>query len=150
MRPVLKRRETQTIHCALAPAGIIEGSRADVSFLAGLLVDKFAWHLPLYRQHQRLEDAGITVSRRWLTQLTQRSVGLLEPIYDAQFASIRASRVKAMDESVPRTQDTDALRCCGEDEGRPLGVAFQKEASNRPLLLRPKDVVVSEWGKAAA
>ncbi len=99
VRPVLKRRETQTIHCAPAPAGVIEGSRADVSFLAGLLVDKFAWHLPLYRQHQRLEDAGITVSRPWLTQLTQRSVGLLEPIYDAQFASIRASRVKAMDET---------------------------------------------------
>ena len=58
--------------------------------------------MPLYRQHQRLEDAGITVSRPWLTQLTQltqRSVGLLEPIYDAQFASIRASRVKAMDET---------------------------------------------------
>ena len=62
-------------------------------------MDKFAWHLPLYRQHQRLEDAGITVSRPWLTQLSQRSVALLEPIYDAQFASIRASRVKAMDET---------------------------------------------------
>jgi transposase len=99
VRPVLKRRATQTIHCQPAPAGVIEGSRADVSFLAGLLVDKFAWHLPLYRQHQRLEDAGITVSRPWLTQLSQRSVGLLEPIYDAQFASIRASRVKAMDET---------------------------------------------------
>ena len=99
VRPVLKRRATQTIHCAPAPAGVIEGSRADVSFLAGLLVDKFAWHLPLYRQHQRLEDTGITVSRPWLTQLVQRSVGLIEPIYDAQFASIRASRVKAMDET---------------------------------------------------
>lgn len=99
VRPVLKRRGTQTIHCPPAPAGVIDGSRADVSFLAGLLVDKFAWHLPLYRQHQRLEDAGITVSRPWLTQLVQRSVGLLEPIYDAQFASIRESRVKAMDET---------------------------------------------------
>ena len=41
----------------------------------------------------------------------------------------------------------DALRCCGEDEGRPLGAAFQREAPNRPLLLRSKDVVVSEWEK---
>lgn len=99
VRPVVKRRETQTIHCPAAPAGVIEGSRADVSFLAGLLVDKFAWHLPLYRQHQRLEDAGVRVSRPWLTQLTQQTIGLLEPIYEAQFASIRASRVKAMDET---------------------------------------------------
>jgi transposase len=99
VRPVVKRRDTQAISAAPAPLGVIEGSRADVSFLAGLLVDKFAWHLPLYRQHQRLDDAGIAVSRPWLTQLTQASVRLLEPIYDAQFDSIRQSRVKAMDET---------------------------------------------------
>lgn len=99
VRPVVKRRATQTIHCPPAPTGVIEGSRADVSFLAGLLVDKFAWHLPLHRQHQRLEAAGIRVSRPWLTQLVQRVTGLLEPIYDAQFTSIRESRVKAMDET---------------------------------------------------
>jgi len=78
---------------------VIEGSRADVSFVAGLLIDKFAYHLPLYRQHQRLQDAGFTVSRPWLTQLAQQGAALLEPIYAAQFASIRASRVKAMDET---------------------------------------------------
>jgi transposase len=99
VRPVVKRRDTQEIRCAPAPAGVIEGSRAEVSFMAGLLVDKFAYHLPLYRQHQRLEDCGIRVSRPWLTQLTQQAVGLLEPIYEAQFASIRQSRVKAMDET---------------------------------------------------
>ncbi len=49
VRPVIKRRDTQTIHCPAAPAGVLEGSRADVSFLVGLLLDKFAWHLPLYR-----------------------------------------------------------------------------------------------------
>lgn len=47
VRPVIKRLQTQTLHCAPAPAGVIEGSRADVSFIAGVLVDKFAWHLPL-------------------------------------------------------------------------------------------------------
>jgi len=99
LRSVIKRRDTQAISCTPAPVGVIEGSRADVSFVAGLLVDKFAYHLPLYRQHQRLEDSGIKVSRPWLTQLSQQSISLLEPIYDAQFDSIRASRVKAMDET---------------------------------------------------
>ena len=99
VRPVIKRRDTQAIVCPTAPTGVIDGSRADVSFLAGLLIDKFAWHLPFYRQHQRLADAGITVSRPWLTQLGQQAIALLEPIYEAQFTSIRASRVKAMDET---------------------------------------------------
>jgi hypothetical protein len=49
-------------------------------------------------------------------------------------------------ERLPR----DGERSCGEDEGRPLEAAFQREASNRPLLLRPKGVVVSEWVKGAS
>ena len=99
IRPLIKRLDTHTIQCAPAPQGVLDGSRADVSFIAGLLVDKFAYHLPLYRQHQRLGDSGITVTRPWLTQLGQHGIGLLEPIYDAQFASIQSSRVKAMDET---------------------------------------------------
>ena len=98
-RPVIKLKATQVITCPAAPVGVIESSRADVSFVAGLLIDKFAYHLPLYRQHQRLTDAGITVSRPWLTQLSQQGGALLEPIYEAQLDSIRASRVKAMDET---------------------------------------------------
>lgn len=99
VRPVIKRRDTQAVSCAPAPAGVIEGSRADVSFVAGLLVDKFGYHLPLYRQHQRLEAGGIRVSRPWLTQLCQQSIGLLAAVYEAQLQSVRASRVKAMDET---------------------------------------------------
>ena len=98
-RPVVKIKASAEIHTVPAPAGIFEGSRADVSFAAGMLVDKFAWHLPLYRQHQRLEASGLRVSRPWLTQIAQRSIGLLEPIHDAQFASILSSRVIAMDET---------------------------------------------------
>jgi len=98
-RPVIKIKQTERIVCAPAPAGVIDDSRADVSFIAGLLVDKFAWHLPLYRQHQRLEAAGISVSRPWLTQVSQKGIALLAPIYAAQYASVLQSRVKAMDET---------------------------------------------------
>lgn len=99
VRPVIKSVDSGTLHCAPAPAGVIDGSRADVSLIAGLLVDKMAYHLPLYRQHQRMTDAGLRVTRPWLTQLAAQGAGLLEPIYDAQLASIRMSRVKAMDET---------------------------------------------------
>jgi len=98
-RPVVKNKHSEQILCAPAPAGVIDDSRADVSFIAGVLVDKFAWHLPLYRQHQRLAAAGINVSRPWLTQISQKGIRLLEPIYAAQYASVLRSRVKAMDET---------------------------------------------------
>lgn len=99
VRQVIKRRDTQQLVCAPAPLGVIEGSRADVSFIAGMIVDKFAYHLPLYRQHQRLQAAGMRVSRQWLTQLMQTSVSLLEPIHDAQLLGVLTDRVKAMDET---------------------------------------------------
>ncbi len=99
VRPVIKRRDTQQLSCPAAPVGVLEGSRADVSFIAGLLVDKLCYHLPLYRQHQRLAQAGVKVSRLWLTQVAQSAIALLEPIHDAQWQSILASRVKKMDET---------------------------------------------------
>ena len=64
-----------------------------------MIVDKFTFHLPLYRQHLRLRDSGINVSRPWLTQVMQSAVSLLEPIHDAQLDAIRASRVISMDET---------------------------------------------------
>jgi transposase len=99
VRHVVKRRDTQALSCPGAPAGVIEGSRADVSFIAGLLIDKFCYHLPLYRQHQRLAQAGVKVSRPWLTQLAQSAIALLEPVFQAQWQSILTSRVKRMDET---------------------------------------------------
>ncbi len=99
VRKVVKRRDTQAILTAAAPANVLERSAADVSFLAAMLVDKFCWHLPLYRQHQRLRDAGITLSRSTLVYWTSRAIDLLAPITDAQSAHVLASEVLSMDET---------------------------------------------------
>lgn len=99
IRPVIKVKATQELSCAPAPAGVIEGSRADVSFAAGLTVNKCAYHLPLCRQHVQLKDQGIDVSRQWLTQIIQQVLELCRPIYAAQLDSIRLSRVITMDET---------------------------------------------------
>lgn len=99
VRPVIKRKATATLSCPPAPPAVFEKSFADVSLLAGLLLDKFRYHLPLYRQHQRLADAGITLSRATLTQWVPRTAELLEPIYHALLSSILQSQVLAMDET---------------------------------------------------
>ncbi len=102
VREVIKRRTTAEVLCPPAPPAVIEKSFADVSFLVGLLVDKFLYHLPLYRQHQRLQDGGVRLARATLTNLVHRSLALLEPIYDAQLFSIVASMVLLMDETPVR------------------------------------------------
>lgn len=44
-------------------------------------------------QHQRLQASGIDVSRPWLTQISQKGISLLAPIYAAQYGSVLSSRV---------------------------------------------------------
>lgn len=98
-QPVIKLKKTDQILSAIMTMNVLEKSVSDVSFLVGMLVDKFVYHLPLYRQHQRLSAAGITVSRATLTNLTRRAIELLIPIVDAQRANVLQSRVLAMDET---------------------------------------------------
>jgi transposase len=99
VREVYKRKADEKFFCPPAPASVLEKSFADVSFLAGLLIDKFTYHLPLYRQHQRLRAAGVKVGRTTLTHLVHRATELLEPIYEAQLRSILSSEVLSMDET---------------------------------------------------
>jgi transposase len=98
-RPLIKRKDTEGLSCPPAPPAVFEKSFADVSVLAGLLIDKFTYHLPLYRQHQRLQQAGIRLSRGTLTHWVQRAAELLEPIYYALLSSILQSHVLTMDET---------------------------------------------------
>ena len=98
-RPVIKRKDSGQPLPSPAPANVLERSVTDVSFLVGLLLDKFQYHLPLYRQHQRLEQAGITLSRATLTHVARRAIDLLKPIVEAQLHSVLHSSVLAMDET---------------------------------------------------
>jgi transposase len=98
-RPVVTRKDTAAVSCPPAPPAVFEKSFADVSVLAGLLMDKFVYHLPLYRQHQRLTQAGIRLSRGTLTRWVQRAAELLEPISYALLSSILQSHVLTMDET---------------------------------------------------
>lgn len=98
VRPVVKLNSENRIVTAPAELEVLERCLADVSLLVGLLRDKFRFHLPLSRQHQRMQAAGIHLARSTLTDWVHRTIDLLRPIYDAQRASILTSRVLAMDE----------------------------------------------------
>ena len=99
VRQVVRRRDTGELLAPPSPPNVLERTCVDVSFLAGMLVDKFRWHLPLHRQHRRLADCGIQVSRSSLTNWAGRAVDLLEPVAAAQAAHILEGSVVAMDET---------------------------------------------------
>lgn len=101
-RDVLKLKDTESFSCPPAPPAVIDKSYADVSFLAVMIIDKLLYHLPLYRQHQRLLDSGIMLARMTFTNLIHQSALLLRPIYEAQLRSILAGPVIAIDETTIR------------------------------------------------
>lgn len=106
VRPVIKDSADQAedgkkakLYTAPAPANVLDRSIGDVSLLAAMLVDKFVYHLPLHRQHQRMGDAGITLARSTLSVLVSRAIDQLEPICEAQYRRILKSAVLGMDET---------------------------------------------------
>ena len=98
VRPVVKSREGH-LSCPAAPDSVFGKSIADVSLVAGVVIDKLVYHLPLYRQHQRMQAAGVKLARSTLTSIVHRAADLLRPVYEALLASILQSSVLAMDET---------------------------------------------------
>ncbi len=110
LRPVVKRKSDGALVCSPAPPSVLGKSVADVSWLACMAIDKFVYHLPLYRQHQRLAAAGVHLARSTLTGLIHRTGDLLEPIAQAQLESVLESKTLAMDETPIRA----GLKCRGK------------------------------------
>lgn len=97
--PVVKHTSTGKLKSTAVPGNVIERSLADVSFMAGMAIDKCLYHLPLHRQHQRLAACGFKLSRSTLTLIFTRTAQLLAPIARAQLAHVCSSQVLAMDET---------------------------------------------------
>ena len=89
----MKIRQTGALVGAPARESVFKNSVADVSFIAAMLIDKFLWHLPIYRQHRMLARTGITINRGTLTLWVNRAISLLKPIHDAQWRSVLESGI---------------------------------------------------------
>jgi hypothetical protein len=113
VRQVVKLKEEGRLVCPSVPPAVLERSCADVSLLAMLVIEKFVYHLPLYRQHQRMEAAGVHLSRATLTNWVHATADLLEPIFRAQWESVLESKVLAMDETPIKAGHRKAERKMG-------------------------------------
>lgn len=97
--PVVKCKTTAKIYSPAMPAGIFEGSIADVSLVSGMMIEKFLYHMPLYRQHQKIQQDGITLSRASPIKWVQSGIELLRPIVNALLANVIASQTLILDET---------------------------------------------------
>ncbi len=78
---------------------IIEGSKFDSSFMAHIAVEKFAYHMPLYRVREKLSCCRIKISEQTLCGL-MINIGLkVQPLIDAM-------KIELFNQKVIFTDDT--------------------------------------------
>lgn len=82
-RPRMACKCCEKIAQAPLPSRPIERGRPGPGLLAHVLVNKYADHLPLYRQSQIFERDGIDLERSTLADWVGRSTALLEPLAEA-------------------------------------------------------------------
>ena len=66
---------------APAPERLIKGGLPTEAMVASVLVAKYAWHLPLYRQAQMLAAQGLDIKRSILAFWVGYAAAELDPVY---------------------------------------------------------------------
>lgn len=84
---------------APAPERLIASGIPTEAMVAYVLVSKYAWHLPLYRQAQMLLAQGIGISRSVLSYWVGYAAVELMPLYDRLKELLLASAKLAVDET---------------------------------------------------
>jgi transposase len=95
----------QAVVQAPAPERLIKGGLPTEAMVAYVLVAKYAWHLPLYRQAQMLLAQGLDIKRAILAFWVGYAAAELKPLYLRLRELILASGKIAVDETVAPVLD---------------------------------------------
>ena len=95
----------QAVVQAPAPERLIKGGLPTEAMVASVLVGKYAWHLPLYRQAQMLAAQGLDIKRSILAFWVGYAAAELKPIWLRLRDLILTSGKIAVDETVAPVLD---------------------------------------------
>jgi len=87
------------------PAHPIPKCKMDISVLVLLTIDKYLYHLPVWRQQQRLRQYGIDLPYSTLCSLVNRTCEVLQPLWNLLLKEIMVSGIMNMDETTYRVLD---------------------------------------------
>lgn len=90
--------------CPAPLPAILPKSIADDSFVVGMAIDKFVYHMPLCRIWQRLTASSIQIARANLTNWLHEAGELLAPVYEEHRRSVLCSTIATMDETPVRAK----------------------------------------------
>jgi transposase len=95
----------QAVMQAPAPERLIKGGLPTEAMVASVLVGKYAWHLPLYRQAQMLAAQGLDLKRSILAFWVGYAAAELKPVWLRLRELILASGKIAVDETIAPVLD---------------------------------------------
>ena len=98
-RPRLACRACERIVQAPAPEHLIKSGLPTEAMVASVLVAKYGWHLPLYRQAKMLAAQGLDLDRSTLAFWVGYAAAELVPLYERLKANLLASAKLAVDET---------------------------------------------------
>lgn len=90
---------------APAPERLIKGGLPTEAMVAQVLVNKYAWHLPLYRQAQMLMSQGIDIDRSTLAGWVGDAAAELAPVAERLRAILLAAPKITVDETTAPVLD---------------------------------------------
>jgi transposase len=112
IRPIYACRACQDAPIqAPARARLMEGGMATTAFVAHVVVGKFAWHTPLYRQTQIFAGQGVHLDRSTLARWACRAAWWLRSLYDLQLQTLHAHPRLFCDETRMPVLEPGRKRC---------------------------------------
>ena len=102
-RPILRLKADKQlpnphIYQAKAPVAVIGGNHVGADMLAQIVIDKYRYHLPEYRQVKQYADLGVKLPTSTINDWVHRVAGKLEPLYEAQRKDILSGDYLQIDE----------------------------------------------------
>lgn len=102
-----KTPEDRRIICARLPLAPVNRCMAGASVRADIIIGKFMYHLPFYRQIQQYKESGITISDSTMGGWYEAAVEKLKLLYDILRQHILQSEYIQIDESVLPVIDSE-------------------------------------------
>ncbi len=126
--PILRHKADKNlpsprIYQAPTPTAIIGGNHVGADMLAQIIIDKYRYHLPEYRQVKQYADLGVTLPTSTINDWVHAVAAKLNPLYEALRKDILAGDYLQIDEVPWRIADV-------KDKSR-KGYAWQFR-DNRP------------------
>ena len=101
-----KNNPSPKILQAPAPAAVIGGNHVGADLLAQLVIDKYVYHLPEYRQVRQYADMGVKLPTSTMNDWIHAVASKLYPLYESLGEQIRSRNYLQIDEVPWRVADT--------------------------------------------